>query len=224
MAETLIEVTNEILLDTGQNSAKTEFKTTDSTSFIRNVINRALQILYGMAPTSVDVDGSLILPASTRSVAGPSGLDVHRIYEWSWRINNSAGDIPLKFASEQYIITTFPDFEVAEAIIPTYVYIANNTPSYYPLLKAGQPDLTIQFKYAAQYAKLVDTTATFPFEDGSEEMLFVKLYAKLQYQLHKLMGNPDVTATEVDSVLATLEGKYARLKKLRFRPSKKYGG
>jgi len=208
MTDTLIDVTNEVLRATGQRANKTAFAETDSSAFIRQKINDALDELYDMAPSTVDADGTLTLPASTRTVAALAGLDPYEIYDWSWRINDATGDIPLNFVTEEWIIQTFPLYETQEADRPQYVYLSNNVPAFYPLLSAGSAPLPIQYKYPAQFVKLTATTATFPWPDRSDEMTFTKLYAQLEYEMHKLMGNPDHTREKLETVRCRLTAKY----------------
>lgn len=208
MTDTLIDVTNEVLRATGQRPNKTAFAETDSSAFIRDKINDALDELYDMAPSTVDANGTLTLPASTRTVSALAGLDPYEIYDWSWRINDSTGDIPLIFLSEAWIIQNFPLNETQEAERPQYVYLSNGTPAFYPLLAAGSSSLTIQYKYPAQFVKLTLTTATFPWPDRSDEMTFIKLYAQLEYEMHKLMGNPDHTREKLETVRCRLTAKY----------------
>lgn len=212
MAITLIEMVNKVLRATGQRPNKTAFAETDSSAFLRDRINDAVFELYQMAPTTVDADGTLTLPSATRSVAAVAGLDPYRIYDWGWRINDPTGDIPLQFVDEKMIIQTFPLYETHQGPRPVYVYIANNLPSFYPLLEAGADSLTIQYKYPANVVALTTTTATFPFADGSDEMRFIELYAKFEYEMHKLMGNPDKTEGQLETTRAGLFGKYATIR------------
>lgn len=223
MAITLLDLVIEVLRSTGQNPNKTAFSETDSTQFIVDRINDGLDVIYGLAPSSIDADGSLTLPASTRSVAAVSGLDPYHIYDWSWRINQSVGDIALEQVSEKFVIKNFPLYETYEAAFPKYVYLSNGVPSFYPLLKAGSASLTIQYKYPAQMVKLTETTATFPFQDRSEEMTFLKLYAKFQYELFKLMGNPDFTGGMVEDAKGALIGKYEALNPFRIAGNARFG-
>jgi hypothetical protein len=75
MTATLIDVVNEVLRATGQRPNKTAFAETDSSAFLRDKINDALDELYDMAPFTIDADGTLTLPASTRTVAVAATLD-----------------------------------------------------------------------------------------------------------------------------------------------------
>lgn len=208
MAYTLLSLTNKILRATGQRANKTAFAETDSSAFIRDKINDALEEIYDMAPPGVDADGTLSLPASTRSVSALASLDPLEIYNWSWRINNGDGDIPLTFVSEKFIIENFPLYETEEADRPRYVYLSNGIPSFYPLLAAGSSSLTIQYKYPAQFVELTATTDTFPWLDSSDEMMMVRLYAQLEYEMHKLMGNPDHTREKLETIRCRLTAKY----------------
>lgn len=223
MADTLIDVVNEVLRATGQRPNKTAFAETDSTAFIRDRINDALDELYDMAPTSVDANGTLTLPASTRTVAALAGLDPSEIYQWGWRINNANGDIPLKFVSERHIIENYPLYETEEADSPRLVYLSNNTPAFYPLLSAGSASLTIQYKYPAQFVKLTEPSATFPWPDRSDEMAFVKLFAKYEYEMHKLMGNPDKTENQLETQRCKLTAKYALKRPMGFVGNRRIG-
>lgn len=208
MTYTLISLTNKVLRATGQRANKTAFAETDSSAFIRDKINDALEELYDMAPSAVDADGTLTLPASTRKVAALANLDPYEIYQWGWRIHNVNRDIPLTFVSETWIIENFPLHETEEADLPQYVYLSNNTPAFYPLLTAGSSSLTIQYKYPAQFVELTATTDTFPWPDTSDEIALVRLYAQLEYEMHKLMGNPDHTREKLETVRCRLTAKY----------------
>jgi hypothetical protein len=209
MTATLIDVVNEVLRATGQRPNKTAFAETDSSAFLRDKINDALDELYDMAPFTIDADGTLTLPASTRTVAVAATLDPYEIYNWSWRINDVDGDIPLEFVSERFIIESFPLYETEEAVQPQYVYMSNNAPSFYPLLAAGSASLTIQYKYPTQFVKLTNTSAAFPWPDRSDELMFVKLFAQLEYEMHKLMGNPDFTREKLETKRCQITAKYA---------------
>lgn len=208
MAYTLISLVNKVLRATGQRANKTAFAETDSSAFLRDKINDALEELYDMAPSEVDADGTLTLPASTRTVAALANLDPYEIYNWGWRIHNANGDIPLTFVSERFIIENFPLYEAEEADYPRYVYLSNGSPAFYPLLADGSPSLTIQYKYPSQFVELTATTDTFPWPDSSDEMMMVRLYAQLEYEMFKLMGNPDHTREKLDTVRCRLTTKY----------------
>ena len=222
MADTLIDVTNRVLRATGQRSDKTAFSETDSTSFVRDRINDALQEIYHQGPPPTQADGLLTLPPSTRSVA-ISGLDTGQIYENGWRINRASGDIPLQVVEESFLISHFPAFETEEADFPQYVYLANGIVSFYPLLIAGSPSLTIQYKYPSQFVRLENAADVFPFVDGSEEMRYIHIRAQHEYEMHKLMGNPDATREKAEVLMATLAGKYARIRNMSFVGARRYG-
>ena len=218
----LIDITNEVLRATGQRANKTAFAETDSTSYIRDRINDALDLIYGLRPFQIKTAGSITLPASTRTVSGPLGLDISRIDKDSFRIHNSAGDIPLAYVTDDYIRQNYPSFETKEAEEPRYVYFDGADLAFHPLLKAGASSLTIQFDYWTQFTKLTATDATVPFEERSDEMRFIKLYAQMRYEIHKGLGQPGVTNDDVKDVKAKLVAKYAKTKKVGFTGNRRY--
>lgn len=224
MADTLIDVINEVLTATAQRANKTTIVATDSTAYLRDRINDALDTLYKLKPFVVDTDGTVTITPSTRTFNGPSDTELQNIHPWSLRINNSGGDIPVELVTEQYIIENYPDFETAEAEHPEHVYFSNGQIAIRPLLKAGSSNLTLQFKYSTQFTKLTSAAATFPFEDRSDEMRFIKLQSQLKYEVFKGLGQPGVTNDEMESVYARLYAKHRKGKRFGFVGSRRYGG
>lgn len=219
MSLTLIDVINKVLLTTSQRDNKTVVAETDSTKLIREYINEALSWIYDQYPTQVDVDGT-VTQTTARTVTPPTGLDPYRVYDWSWRISDSAGDIPISFVTEQFIITEYPLYETDTADNPMYVYLTNGVFGFYPLLASGTK--TIKFKYPANSTTLTATDATFPFPDESPEIRFIKLYVKLQYEVDKGLGQPGVTNDKLEDLKAMLIAKYAKVKRRGFTSSRKY--
>lgn len=224
MADTLIFVVNEVLRATGQQADKTAFSETDSTAFIRDMVNKGLRKVYNMGSSVIDSDDSVSLAVSTRTVSPPSGVDPHAIYDWSVRINDTNGDIPLDVVTREFIITNFPEFEAFEAARPEYMYLDGGNLAFYPLVESTGSTLTIQFTYPTQFVKLTSTSDTFPFEDQSDEMEYIKQYAQLKYEVFKGLGQPEVTYQEVEDLEAALTAKYARTKKIGFTGSRIIGG
>lgn len=223
MADTLLAVVNEILRATQQRCDKTAFSNNDDTNFLVDRINDALEEVYNLKGTEIDADGTITITASTRKFNGPSGLDLSRIYDWSFRLNDADGDIPISVVTKEYIVRTFPLYESQEAELPQYVYIDNNQVAVYPLLETGAASLTLQFSYPAQLTKLTTTTATFPFQDRSEEMRFLKLSAQFDYEVFKGLGQPAVTLEKKDGIWARMVAKKARLKRQGFTGYRRYG-
>ena len=223
MADTLLSVVNEILRATSQYPNKTAFADTDSTNFIVDRVNDALGNIYSLKPTNVDADGTITVTPSTRLFNGPSGLDLYRVYNWSWRINNSDGDIAVGAVTKEFIITNYPKFETEEGPQPEYIYLDNNQIGIYPLLEAGASNLTIQFSYPANMVKLTATTATFPFADRSEEMAYIKTYAQFEYESLKGLGQPGIAYQKMMDRWGTLVAKYAREKRTGFRGYREHG-
>lgn len=223
MADTLLAVVNEVLRATQQRCDKTSFSNNDDTNYIVDRINDALGALYALKGTEIDADGSVSIVASTRRVAGPVGLDLSRIYDWSFRLNNADGDIPLPVVTKEFIVRTYPLYETFEAAQPEMVYIDNNQLGVYPLLEAGASTLTLQFSYPAQLVKLTTTTATFPFQDRSPEMDYIKLDAQFRYEAFKGLGIPELTMQLKDDLWAGLVAKNAKLKRQGFTGYRRYG-
>jgi hypothetical protein len=219
MAITLIDLINKVLLITSQRDNKTVIAETDSTKLVREYINEALSWIYDQYPTQVDADGTGTL-TTARTITPPTGLDPYRVYDWSWRIQDSAGDIPIDFVTEQFIINEYPSYETDTADNPKYVYLTNGLFGFYPLLASGTK--TIKYKYPANSTALTATAATFPFPDESPEMKFIKLYARLQYEVDKGLGQPGVTNDKVEDLQAMLIAKYAKAKRKGFTSSRKY--
>jgi hypothetical protein len=224
MAITLLEVVNEILRATQQRCDKTAFSNNDDTNYIVDRVNDGLEDIYNLSPTEVDANGTVTIAASTRTVSGPAGLELNRIYDWSFRLNDSDGDIPMDVVTKEYIVNRFPLFETEEAETPQYVYIDNNTIAVYPLLAAGSSSLTLQFSYPANMTKLTTTTATFPFQDRSDELRYIKLNAQFEYEVFKGLGNPGVTQDKKDGLWARMVAKNAKLKRQGFIGYRVYGG
>ena len=224
MASTLIDVINEVFTATGKRDNKTIIGTTDSTAFIRDRVNDALDMLYKMKPFVIDADGSITITPSVRTFSGPADTELQNIHPWSLRINQTTGDIPVDLVTEEFIIRNHADFETAEANYPQYAYFTNGLVGIYPLLQAGDANLTLQFKYATQFTKLTTTSATFPFEDRSDEMKYIKLFAQLRYEIFKGLGQPGVTNDEMNGVYARIVAKYRKGKRFGFTGSRHYGG
>lgn len=212
MATTLLDLINEVHIATGQNTVST-ITTSDDSAYLRDRINDALENLYTLRGTDIDTDGSVTLPASTRTVSPPSGLDVYRIYTWSFRVNDSNGDIPLKHVSSQFITEQYNDYESAEGTVPQYVYYDGGDLGFYPLLTSGASSLTVQFKYPAQYAKLTSTTDVIPFADRSEESSYVRYYAQMMYEVFKGLGQPGLSNDLAEDKWAAIVAKYRKSKR-----------
>lgn len=223
MADTLIDVINDVLIATSQRGNKTAISQTDSTAYIRDRLNDALRRVYKLEPFEVDTDGTVTITPSTRTFAGPTDTELHRIKPWSFRINDSDGDIPVTLVTEEYILEHFPKFETEEAEKPRYVYFTNGLIGAYPLLLTGSSNLNLQFKYSTQFTRLTSTSATFPFKDESDEMEYCKLYAKLHYELFKGLGQPGVTKDDVDSLWSVMVTKHMKRKRVGFTSSRRYG-
>ncbi len=222
MVDTLLDVTKEVLRATHQTVSITSFSDTNDTNWIVDRINDALNTIYDLKPTQVDLDGSVTLAASTRTVSPPTGLDIYRIYNWSYRINDSDGDIDLDFVTKEFIVTTFPEYETYEAEQPSYVYYDGNSLAFYPLLKAGSTALTIQFSYPAQFIKLTSPTDIFPFADRSTEMAYIKLCAQRDYEVDKGLGQPGVTQSKIDEKWGIIVAKYQKGKRVGFKGYRRY--
>ena len=223
MADQLIDVINEVLIATGQRGNKTAIAQTDSTAYLRDRVNDALDQLYKLKPFVVDADGTVTITPAQRTFAGPTDTELQNIHPWSLRINDADGDIPVQLVTEQFILENYPGFETAQAEYPQYVYFANGLIAVYPLLETGASNLTLQFKYSTQFTKLTTTSATFPFEDRSDEMKYVKLFAQLRYEVFKGLGQPGVTNDEMTGVFARLVAKYRKGKRFGFVGSRHYG-
>lgn len=222
MADTLLNVVNEILRATQQRQ-QTAFSDSNDTNYIVDRVNDALEDVYNLKGTQIDADGTATIPASTRKLTGPVGLDLTRIYDWSFRLNGAAGDIPIQVLTKEYVVETFPLYESQEAPQPQYVYIDNNQLAVYPLLAAGSASLTLQFSYPAQLTKLTATTATFPFNDRSSEMRYIKASAQFDYEVFKALGQPGVTQEKKDTAWARVVAQNARLKRQGFKGYRRYG-
>lgn len=216
MADTLIDVINDVHRELTKNPGKTAISDNDMTATIRLYINEALQNLYTLQPFEVDLDGTVTITPSTRTFSGPAGVELVNIHKWSLRINQTGGDIPLEWATEEYIMETFPGFETDESTMPSLVYYTSGLIGIYPLLKAGSANLTMQFKYSSQFTRLTATTATFPFKDDSTEMLFIRAFAQYRYEMLKALGQADATWIRARSYLDTLKARYAGMKRMGF--------
>ncbi|MCE3234529.1 MAG: hypothetical protein K0Q50_709 [Vampirovibrio sp.] len=223
MADTLIDVINEVLTATGQRANKTTIAATDSTAYLRDRVNDALDWLYKLKPFVVDADGTVTITPAQRTFNGPLDTELQNIHPWSLRINDSDGDIPVSLVTEQFIIENYPDFETAESGSPQYVYFSNGSIAVYPLLETVAANLTLQFKYATQFTKLTSAAATFPFEDRSDEMKYVKLFTQLRYEVFKGLGQPGVTNDEMEATKARIIAKHHKSKRVGFKGSRRYG-
>lgn len=223
MADTFIAIINEVLTSTGQRSNKTVISSNDSTAYVRDRLNDALEEIYRLEPFVIDADGTVTITPSTRTFAGPTDTELQNIHPWSLRINDADGDIPVDLVTEEYIIENYPKFETDEADKPRLVYFANGLIAIYPLLSAGASNLTLQFKYSTQFTKVTSTSATLPFEDRSDEMRYIKLSAQLDYEVFKGLGQPGVTSEKMGSVKSRLIVKYAKAKRVGFVSSRRYG-
>lgn len=221
--DTLIDILNEILRATGQRANKTTIVETDDTAYIRDRINDALGNLYRLQPFNVDADGTISITPSTRTFSGPSGTDLNNIHDWSWRIDHSSGDVPVAKVTEELITTSCPDFETASGASPQYVYFTNGLIGVYPLLASGSTNLTLQFKYSTQFTKLTAATATFPFENRSDEMDFIKLCAQRDYEIFKGLGQSDYTNSKAIDLWGVIVAKYRKGKRIGFTGSRLYG-
>lgn len=221
MADTLLDVVNEVLRAT-QQRVKTSFSNNDDTNYIVDRINDGLQAIYDLTPDTLDTNGTITITPSTRLFNGPASLDVANIYDWSFRIDNIDGDIKVSHVPKEYIISTYPQYETHEADKPLYVYQEGGQLGIYPLLEAGASNLTLQFIYPAAYSKLITTTDTFPFEDRSIEMKYVKAYAQMRYEVFKGLGQPALTMQFLDDLWAMLHGKYTKTKRKGFVGYRRY--
>lgn len=223
MADTLIDLINDIFVDVGRNNNKTAIAAIDQTLYIANRINEALQKLYTLEPFEIDTAGTITITPSTRTFSGPAGVNLRNIHPWSLRINNAAGDIPLELVTEEYIMATYPRFESDEADTPRYIYFTTGLVGVYPLLTAGAANLTLQFLYSGQFTELTSPSATFPFKDWSDEMQFIKAYAKAAYELFKGLGNPDVTLQMERDAWNRIYARYAKSRRIGFSPARRMG-
>lgn len=223
MADTMIDVINEVLRATQQRPNKTALSDNDDTNFLLDRINDALEDIYTLRPTAREIDGSITVTPSTRTFSVPSGVDPHFIHDWSFRINDADGDILLDVVTKEYIVTRFPLYESEEAEKPQYVYIDAGLIAVFPLLETGASNLTVQFSYTELLTKLTGSSNTFPFQDRSDEMRYVKLSAQLAYEIYKGLGQPAVTLGAKDSAWARIVAKYARLKRQGFIGYRRYG-
>lgn len=222
MAETAVSLMNQILTKTTQKQV-TAFSDDDDSNFILESMNDALVNLYDLMPTQVDVNSSVNLPVSTRLVSLESGLDIYRIYDWSFRINDADGDRPLKVVTREYITKTYPAFETDTANEPRFVYYEGEQLAFYPLIKSDGDAATIQFSYPVIANRLTETTDTFVFPDNSNELQYIKFYAQLEYELDKGLGNPAVTNDKMEDKWGLLVAKYKRGKKSGFKGYRRYG-
>lgn len=227
MADTLLDVVKEVLRATQQRQ-QTTFSDNNDTNYLVDRINDALEDIYALKGTEIDADGTITITPSVRKFNGPAGLELTRIYDWSFRLNDAAGDIPMDVVTKETIVENFPLYESQEAEKPQYVYIDNNQIAVYPLLEAGASNLTLQFSYPAQMTKLTLTTATFPFQDRSDEMRYIKKRAQAEYEVWKALQNPGFTIDSglpgsVNGIWARMVAKKARLKKQGFQGYRRYG-
>lgn len=223
MSDTLIDIINRIRQSVGSRGNKTAISETDGTAFLRDKINEALIRIYGWGPSDTNTDGTVTLPVATRTVNGPTGLDLARIHHWSWRINDTAGDIPLEQVTKQFIIEQFPSYETEQGVTPQYVYLEGQTIGFYPLVLSTLSSLTIQFSYPAQLSRLAATTDTIIFPDTSDEMRYIELYAKRAYEIEKGLGQPGVTNEDMDDMRDKLKAKYRKSKRVGITGHRKYG-
>ena len=223
MPTTLIDCINEVLTAVGSRENKTTIAATDSTGYIRDRLNDGLEDLYCLEPFEIDASGTVTITASTRTFSGPADTELGNIHPWSFRINNSNGDIPVDLVTEQWITENYPGFETDEADIPRFVYFDNGLIAVYPLLSAGASSLTLQFSYSTQFVKLTAAAAVFPFEDRSDEMRYIKLFAQRAYEVFKGLGQPGVTNEEMDRAKSRLVVKYMKAKRTGFTSNRRYG-
>lgn len=221
MAETLLDVVKRILRVSGQNPSKTTFSDSDDTQWVVDRINEALKWIYSKNPTVVDTHSGITLPPSTRRVAVPAGVDIYKIYDWSFRINGTP-DIALEVVSLEFITNHFENFETEEAEKPSFVYLDGGQLGFYPMVAAGSASKTIQFIYPALNSRLNSVSSTFPFPDESDEIFYCEKYAQYRYELYKGLGQPLDTANEVTSLKARLSARYARNKRIGFKPYRIY--
>lgn len=201
-----------VLGATRQNRSKTAISDTDDTRWIADRLDEEFQRICGLKPFEVDTNATITLPASTRLVSGPAGVPLSRFYDWSWRINNAAGDIKLDQVTLEYIVNAHPDYETAEADQPEVVYLEGSSLGVYPLLKAGAASLTIQGIYPAMYTAGTWST-TFPFADQGNELLCAKKFAQYRYEKRKGLGSWEDTYDEYETAMGLLKVEYARAKR-----------
>src|SRR5882672_7853635 len=148
MSDTMLEIVNEILRACNQVTV-TAFSDLDDSNFIVDRVNDALEVVYDLGPQLIDTAGTITMTPSTRKFNGPTGVDLQRIYDYSWRINNptNSGDVLVKQVSPQFITLAYPQFETYEANQPNFVYYEGGQVAFYPLLLTGSSNLTIQFLY-----------------------------------------------------------------------------
>jgi len=220
---TLLDVVKKVLRACKKNTSITAFSDNDDSQYIVDRINEALQDIYSLRGTEIQADSSFTVTPSTRTYNVIAGLDLDRIFDWSVRINDPDGDIPLQVVTKQYIVDRYPLYETFEWDQPQYVYIDNNKLAVYPLLKAGSANLTIQFSYPAQPTEKTTTTATFPWPDMSYELTYIKKYAQYKYELSKGIGQPLDTAQDMEAAWAILTAKFTKQQRPRFIGYRRYG-
>lgn len=223
MADTLGAMIKRILRITGQNPSKSALSDNDDTQWLADVINDALDRVYSLYPTQIDTDGSITVTPSTRTFTFPADADINEVYSWSWRINQSGGDIAIEQVTKQFIVTQYSNYEAQESDYPQYVYIDGDSIAVYPLLTAGASNLALQFSYPALTAEVSTWAGTFIFEDRSDELNYCERYAKAEYELYKALGQPQKSLMDAEDLWAGLKGKYARLNPVNFRGYRRYG-
>jgi len=221
MADTLIDVVKRVLRATGQDTDISAFSDNDDTQFIVDQINEGLLDLHSLGGGDIILNGTLTVTPSTRLFSVATGLDIHEIEQFSWRINNALGDIPLKYVTREYIISRYPLFEAQESETPEFVYYEAQKAGFYPLLKAGASNLTIQYSYLTTSVRLSATTDTFPYPD--KWVQYAQKYAQGKYEIYKGLGQPAVTAGESDSLYTEISVKIWKEKRIGFKPYRSWG-
>ncbi len=219
--KTLIDLINDVLISTRQRGNKTSIQEQDSTQYIALAINDAFEWIYRYYPTQVDNDGTFAVQPSIRTYTVP-GLDVQRIYDWSWILRRPDGSNLLRYATKQTVVTGNTDYQTTYGE-PSIVYIDNGKVALFPVPPADFSGSSVQFTYPAQYATFTDPLSVFPFENGSDELRFVKLYAKHQYQMEKGLGQPDATLMELEQLRAQVIAKYRGTRRNGYKEHRIYG-
>lgn len=219
MADTVGNMTIRVLRRTLQNPSKSSFADTDDTQLVLDLLNEASQMLRDLFPTTVDAEATFTIPLSTRLIAIPvSGLDAYDIYDWSWQYTDAGGkQVPLAYATNQFIYQTFPNYTTDTAQYPRYIYIDDNQIGVYPLVSGVS--LTGKFKYAALAARKTAWSDTFPYPDNW--LTWMERYAQYFYEVTKGLGNPPITAVIMDTLYGRIFGKVKKARRIRFIGSRR---
>lgn len=212
MTTTLGNLIVKTLRATKQNPNKTALSEFDNTQWLADRLNEAFQFIYELKPFEVEVNGTITIPPSTRLLNGPAGIDLHRIYDWSWRLDDPDRDIKIYQVTREYVVNAHPDFEHLEAELPQEVYLEGGQIGIRPLLKAGSENKTLQFTYPGMYTDAI-WSSTFPFADNSNELKYALKYAQARYEFKKGDGNAELTWDEANTLKGLLKVDYARTKR-----------